>query len=751
MGKHKELEPEERRNYLARLGSNASRGCPTATTAQEVWNLLAEPLGIKLNGATIVQKQALVVVLDTVIAAGRHATGDLFHRVFDALASRWSLSFIEAEERGAFTVYNMTEQTVKASYRELGIAEVTLYDLWRETVTKWVKRDGENPLYDTRRVPFGTYQVILGDDAPLRDAFLKIVCSDAQYRPTPRGHRLLLDKDPAPGREPQREVAAEWSFNEVLLGEKSQKLLAAQEQTRLLLNVNRFRADCQDIAKEANAVASELWEEYAIDASLDHNCRERDGKMIWSARHKAVFNAIPKEDDDSHKALRRPVWVRLAEYDRLRSMIDNFDEVYARTSVTPWGHAPEPGVEDSILFDCLVIKSGFHRDINRRYDPAHFWPTHVPKEYRSRWFRVQTAVPTLAVGNPLFKVLARDLFDQSYRLVDRDISSSQTQILAVLLNIPLLEKHARSTTPKFKHYLANEALRLHRESGDNLLADGYQGEDGYEKLVAFVKELWMRTLYGSAAREVVFNLAMEVKEYGFGWKTKAGLWEDDWLVEAEHKAQRFLASFPWYADVERYLHVCQHLGDRALAQSRFCGVEFTDPYDKATVRWNPVQRARKRVPVGSGYLYPSLPGKLVRRVFQPAVQDLATGDYAVDPGDLKRGIAPMSVHMLDAYFSSLVIEGLLNRGVRDVVGIHDNWHVPAHFVAEEGGPLVSGERALADAIKDAGPEWLQGLGSFYREFIAYLGDTEDGRWFQQLEGGWRARVARQDWPVFTAV
>ena len=737
MTSKRRASPEERRDYLARLGSDVSRGCPTAETAQEVWDLLAKPLGIDLTDVTTVQKQAFVVVVDTVIAAGRHATGDLFNRIFDALASRWSPSFIDAGERGAFTVYAMSERTVKASYRELLLAGVPLDDLWREAVTKWFKKDGENPLYDVRRVPFGTYQITLAGDATLRDEIEKLVRSDKQYRPAPRGHRLLLDEDPHPERVTQREVAAEWSFNEVVLGEKSETLLAVQEQTRLLFNITLFRYDCERIVKEANTIASGLWEQHGIDATLDHACRKRDGKLIWSARHKAVFTAIPKEGDD-YKARRRAVWIRLAQYDRRRSLIDNFDEVYARASRIPWGHVHKPADGETVLFDYRVIKSGFHRDINRRYSPAHFWPNHVPKAYRSRWFRVEPAWPLIAKADPLF---AR-LYNPDYHFADRDISSSQTQILAVLLNIPDLEERARSKTPKFKHYLADEALRMHQESGGNLLADGYEGAEGYEKLVAFVKEFWMRTLYGSAGREVVFNLAMEVDEYGLGWKTRAEMWDDHWLTEAEQKAYVYLTSFPWYATVQRYLHACKHLGDRALMQSRFRGVELTDPYDGAPVRWNPIRRAPKRVAVGSHYLYPNLPGKH---------RDPATGDYAVDSGHLKREIAPMAVHMLDAYFSSLVIEGLLKRGVRDVVGIHDNWLVPALTEAGSGGRVFPGVQVLEAAIQGAGRAWLEGLGSVYKEFIGYLGDTDDGRWFQQLEADWRARVARQDWPTFAAV
>jgi len=162
------VSPEERGQYLARLGSDGSRGCPLVEpTSLKVWDLLAKSLGIELDDVTPAAKQAFVVALDTVIEAGRHATGDLFHRIFDALASRWSTSFRDAGARGAFTVYNMTEQTVKDS--ELLIAGIPLDALWRHTVTKWLKKDGENPFYDVRRVPFGTYQIILSGDPTVRD------------------------------------------------------------------------------------------------------------------------------------------------------------------------------------------------------------------------------------------------------------------------------------------------------------------------------------------------------------------------------------------------------------------------------------------------------------------------------------------------------------------------------------------------------------------------------------------------------
>jgi hypothetical protein len=72
------------------------------------------------------------------------------------------------------------------------------------------------------------------------------------------------------------------------------------------------------------------------------------------------------------------------------------------------------------------------------------------------------------------------------------ISSSQTQLLAAFLDLPALEALARRTDMKFKAWLARQLWALHER--ENVLA-GYAGPHD-PRLVAFIKELWMRRNYG---------------------------------------------------------------------------------------------------------------------------------------------------------------------------------------------------------------------------------------------------------------
>ena len=102
-----------------------------------------------------------------------------------------------------------------------------------------------------------------------------------------------------------------------------------------------------------------------------------------------------------------------------------------------------------------------------------------------------------------------------------DVSSSQTQILAVLLGLEKLERIARNLS--FKNYLARRAwyvahagwLRLPHQRTPNGASEYKAADDA--RLVAFVKELWMRTLYGSPARTVVYESAQDQKQFGPKW------------------------------------------------------------------------------------------------------------------------------------------------------------------------------------------------------------------------------------------
>src|SRR5207249_129871 len=144
------------------------------------------------------------------------------------------------------------------------------------------------------------------------------------------------------------------------------------------------------------------------------------------------------------------------------------------------------------------IRSRFFRAPNRRFHARDFGPETVPKVFRDRWFGVWIDTEGHYDTVPDFN---RDPWEAPWKeieieggkahgeFVNRDISSSQTQILAVFLGLDKLEDLATSTNPKFKEWLAQELWALHERAPGGLLADGYSGP-GDERLVEFIKAHW---------------------------------------------------------------------------------------------------------------------------------------------------------------------------------------------------------------------------------------------------------------------
>jgi hypothetical protein len=107
-------------------------------------------------------------------------------------------------------------------------------------------------------------------------------------------------------------------------------------------------------------------------------------------------------------------------------------------------------------------------------------------------------------------------------------------------------------------------------------------------------------------------------------------------------------------------------------------VRFTDPFDGAEIRWNPVQRATTKI--GDYKIEARLPGRLTgpkkrRRFLRLAPNE--KGEFPVDRVELQQLVAPCLVHALDAHFNGLVLTALHQVWrVRDVVAVHD-WLVRA--------------------------------------------------------------------------
>jgi len=417
----------------------------------------------------------------------------------------------------------------------------------------------------------------------------------------------------------------------------------------------------------------------------------------------------------------------------------------------------------------VTIQSRFFCAINRRFHAHDFWPEHAAAELRERWFSpedVSESGLVVDARDPDRFVEVGGKWTQPF--IERDVSSSQTQLLAAFLDLRSLEALAKRTDLKFKAWLARQLWALHER--DNVLA-GYAGPDD-PRLVAFIKELWMRRNYGGKFGPTVHDLARDPETYGLGWNSN--VFATGGVTRAEQFWLAFLATLPpeWAPAVETFLDACQYIGSHAHLK---CGLVLTAPLDGARVQWNPIARAALMVPIGNHHLELRACGVLAttgkRERFVPTW-------WCVNRAELSNRVAPCLIHMLDAYFSALVLEYLAGRGVTEIIAVHDGWFIPASVEAglyDDDGVPLSGAQVLSHAITHVGAEWLSGVGRIpdpdkpLRHFTTVSpDDTRPGLavvydWFAdslkgspyetfacQVRDRWRRRVTDERWPRFTA-
>jgi hypothetical protein len=709
---------EERRDYRARMGSNLKWGRPTEKTAEFVWTLLKDMLPVQLDNLmpkrgkqqpptgteyeqdVHIAKQSLVVALDCAITAGNRGAMLTKNLLFDALARRWSRSYRRAQRRGARVSYDMRPETVERALRQLLFAGVRFDTLWKIVVGRG------NPLYSVSRVsgndghPLG-WSVDLIDDSLALHAFDGAVENDGQYRR--RGKwRLLLAEDWTPRRRRIRQkVCAERPYNIVKLGERSERVLSILEQTQVRFHVDVFREDYETL------------------------------KQYLDAGHRP-----------STTAQRRG-------YRKLRSFVQSYRRVYEDTTgiqVETW------------------IRSRFFRGANRRYHALNFGPERSPKDFRERWFSMDVAIPDkdefgYDIGQVhIGKAPARTT---SGCYIERDITVSQIQTLAVFLGLDELERLATATNPTLKEWLAEQLWTRHQTTEGGVLADGYAGPKD-PRLIAFAKKHLMR-FYGGALGKIIRECGEEPEKYGPGWRTTRGLWAKtaikpgtktvvltkSGVTEAVGQAEQFIVTLPsWIDGLETFLAICRTLASADKDPLR--GVVFPDPLDNAEIRWHHAQRGLVLVGHDEIEVHPFGKGAKTDFVSLP----LGT----IDRTALARFISPCLTHTLDAYLSSLVIEGLCAEvGVTNVIALHDAWLVgerlPARHLNPELGLIVPGEVVLERALAQAGKKWLLGLGVVYDRLIYYLGgNLTFGPFVRDIKSRWQARVdARpQRWPRFLA-
>ncbi len=445
----------------------------------------------------------------------------------------------------------------------------------------------------------------------------------------------------------------------------------------------------------------------------------------------------------------------LLESARVQFYVGRFRQDFeARPELAAWRPIYEQ--TSGIVPEVVDIRSRFFRAVNRRFHAADFWPEHVPGNLRPRWFGA-TPYPVEGFidldsrdqyGEP---ELARFEDEVPNTLVERDIASSQTQVLAVFLDLPDLEELACDPMQKFKVWLAQQLWALHER--DAVLAPGYNGPDD-ERLVAFIKELWMRRNYGGKFGETVRDLAKDKHKatYGPGWS--ADVFKTGGVDHAGRLWDRFLASLPeWERAISQFLKVCQSIGREADWEY---GITLDDPLDGSEIQWNPIRRAIARVATGKHHVEVLRPGVTWRRrdVEGRMIRRFSWRDPYVNTAKLANRVAPCLVHSMDAYFNALVLEDLHGRGVTQIVAVHDGWFVPETIVmgrGEEGEPMLGpGAQLLEHAIEHVGREWLEGIGGVYGWLADATLGTPHRRFAREIRQRWRRRIAEQRWPQFTA-
>ncbi len=739
---------EERRVYLARVGSDAKWRRPTEGTARAVWAMLEEwppcpladlmPKGRKLDGETydqaaLIAKQSLVVALDCAITNGdaRVAREGRFTKkrftknvLFDALAPLWSRQYRKARRRGAKTAYDMRPETVEKTLRELVVAGIRFDTLWGVVTGDWSRsgkwRSPLNPLFSTRVAwsqkghPSG-YYIVNRDSGALRD-FETIVESDGQFRRHRPQWPLLLDTEweHVRRRSVRQEVCAEQPYNVVTLGEGSERVLSILEGARVQFNVEVFRDDYETL---------------------------RDYLKIH-----------PRPSTDR----------QVRNYRKLRSFLSTYRRVYRQTGGIPIETIWEWDQPPLRLPRVVWIHSRFFRGKNRRYHAANFWPEHVHKNFRERWFSLAVHVPEqdfVEPGDGPYEPEEHVIIEAHTapgRYIERDIAASQIQTLAVFLGLRRLERLASSSTLPFKAWLARRLWAQHRRTPGGLLAEGYKGPKD-DRLIAFVKQHLMR-FYGGDLAEIIRECRKDEERFGPGWRTSRGIWAKatikpgtktvklakSGVSEAVDRATEFFVKLPpWINTLEEFLEAC-----RTLAEKGADGVVFHDPLDGTEIRWNHAQRGIARV--GHEKLEVRLPGKGnagTKAGFVP----LPAG--TIDRAALRRFLAPCLTHLLDATFSSMVLEGLHQEGITDVIALHDAWLVPKRLPDTGGSSAgLDGRAALGYAIKTAGEPWLRSLGAVYDDLIAHLGtDPTFGPFVKEIRARWHARVEDKNWPKLLSV
>jgi len=318
-----------------------------------------------------------------------------------------------------------------------------------------------------------------------------------------------------------------------------------------------------------------------------------------------------------------------------------------------------------------------------------------------------------------------------------------------------------------KRYLADEAMAR--------LPLRYAPKSAAE-LVPVMKDLWTRVLYGGKLKEIVWDhfdvlvpgtftkddyiqAVREDKRHPTAQSAERKRLYHNAIKEAEDNLTVFLEAIPWYGKpgqgkLSDFFRASDQIAKSARQRDIYAGVTFIDPFAGTTIRWNPPRRGRDRMNCSGFQVALRLPGgssakrSTPGRRFIDAVPHHETGDYPVSAQKLKQAVGPGVIHLLDAFFNALVIQGLEGAGIVDFVALHDCWSVPI-IPPLDPEDMPPHQQALRDVIEEASRVWLEGLGGVYVRLLDYLTGTEFEPWIRRRQAQWEQRVREKKWPDFS--
>lgn len=797
-GSKKPGAPEWRAHWEHHRGDG--RGAPSGPTVMALWRVLVPYLkdqgitapadlrppflnhvGLDPADAAALDTaavQAFVIVLDHCVASGRDyrqrrdrkkkaARGTTFTKLASALAACWSTVYQEAVARcGARSLADLKPETVSAVWRQLLLNGIDVPKLWHLAAGPWSRDGGRNPLYRVQTIHLAGVRVVLRSKRLVLRTFEAALEEDTAYHPPFRALRLLFaeaETVPVRARPLRQDVYMEIPCDQVVLGDNAVTMIETLERTVLLFNAPAFVADFRGWERVERAILAHR------QAHRTEWRREHPGRITggWTRACRAAFKvSFP----DEVKQLRR-VQSCLNMYGRVRQQLR--------------------GREHQLI----PIRSRFFRSRNRRFHASDLWIEHVSGKLdvldqrnaphviehsspRARWFQ--------------FPAFDADPLEPSAPLVGFDVSSSQTQILAILTGDRDLERLSGPDADKsFKEHLAELAFAA---KGTLQFA---RPVDHAADLVLLMKTLWTRVCYGGKLRRVVWDHEswfVAPPDPALGQDARQAYRRDE-TTAAVKRIERFLASLKFYGDATGgRLHAFFRASARVPGgASRYDGPIFVDPFDRTGSRWNPMQATalphtgsrpalqtyrpgkiekRRKDPAGAlralrGQRDVQLVEKVFKkrngrktaeldyiRVFVPNVPD-AGGRYAIDRGRLGRKIAPFLVHSLDAAYFGMVATRLDALGL-PVLGVHDCVYLPQVVALKSADGQVTeirpGAEILRDVMAEASREWFTMLEVTYAGLHRYL--QRDQVFGPHVARWWAAWVDRlqdpADRPVFRA-